>query len=329
MLFGTRSKISGSSEIMVFDGIARKIDTKFGYTTWHPSGRLAVYSINKTRQFFHTLRAEVRDVPDLDSLLAYYLVDSEKVRTNTEFSQKGYLETYPSWSPDGKWLYFCRSPILWKDKEKLPPENYDQVKYDIVRISYDIETDTWGQLETIVSADQTGLSALEPRVSPDGKWLLFCMCNYGGFPVYSKSSDLYLIDLEAAAQTGDYKYRRLDINSDQSESWHSWSSNSRWIAFSSKRDYGVFTKTYLSYIDESGEAYNPVIMPQKDPRFYDSDLRTFSVPELITGPVTIRSEQLGRLVRGSDKIEVNPPITMATPKTPGAAWTESVWQERE
>ena len=127
-------------------------------------------------------------------------------------------------------------------------------------------TGQWGHAETVLSAEQTGLSILLPRVSPDGRFLLFCMCRYGCFPVYQPSSDLYMMDLA----TG--RYSRLAINSEYSESWHSWSSNSRWIAFSSKRQGGLFTRTYLSYVDDDGTAYKPFVLPQRDPH----DLRLHS-----------------------------------------------------
>jgi hypothetical protein len=327
MLLGIRSKKYGSSAILTEDGAATNIGTKFGYTTWHPNGRLAAYSINYVGQFFHSARDEVRDVIDLDSFVAYYSLDSHQVKTSPDLARKDRLETYPAWSPDGRYLYFCSAPIWWQDRKKMIPENYHQIKYDLLRISYDINTDTWGTLETILSADDTGLSILEPRISPDGRWLLFCMCSYGCFPVYQKTSDLYLMDLRAA-QTGQYEYRRLDINSDQSESWHSWSSNSRWIAFSSKRDYGVFTRSYLSYVDHEGKVYKPLLMPQKDPEFYDSCLETYSVPELVTEPVKVKGEKLGRAVRTSRKITVEMPITMATPEA-GVETGYEPWQQRE
>jgi len=138
-----------------------------------------------------------------------------------------------------------------------------------------------------------------------------------------------LMDLKAARQTGQFKYRRLQINSNQSESWHSWSSNSRWIAFSSKRQHGVFTRSYLSYVDQEGKVYNPILLPQKDPLFYDSCLETYSLPELVTQPVQATGEKLARVVRSSRKITVDMPITMATPKAGAAPSYKEPWQERE
>ncbi|GAI91419.1 unnamed protein product, partial [marine sediment metagenome] len=209
------------------------------------------------------------------------------------------------------------APILWPDDEKVPLKQYDKVKYDLMRINYDIINDQWGELETVVSSEDTGLSVTLPRISPDGRWLLLCMADYGCFNVYSKSSDLYIIDLEDANQSGEFIPERLEVNSEQSESWHSWSINSRWIVFSSKRDYGIFTKLYISYVDESGNACKPFILPQKDPTFYDSCLLTYNTPELIDEPVPVRGENLARVIRGSERISVDVPITMATPKAEG------------
>jgi hypothetical protein len=319
MFIGTRSDRYGSAAICLRNGQIEKIGTKFGYTAWHPSGRLAAFSLNKVRQLFHTFGMETRDVLDLDGGMAYYNIESQIAKTVPGLTEKDLLETYPEWTPDGKYLYFCSAPILWENRNKMPPPNYKLVKYELRRISYDIQTDQWGQPQTVLSADDTGLSILLPRISPDGRFLLFCMCEYSCFPVYQPSSDLYMMDLE----TG--KYRKLPINSEYSESWHSWSRNGRWIAFSSKRLGGLFTRTYLSYIDENGEAYKPFIMPQKDPAFYDSFLKTYSVPELIVAPVEVSHNAIGRAARNPKKIEVDIPITAATPAV-GAEDTEP-WKQ--
>jgi len=329
MLIGIRSADYGSSALL-FDGDrVQKIGTKFGYTSWHPSGRLAAFSVNKVRQIFHSAADEIRDVIDFDSFIAYYRVDSKTVKTTKDLTLKDRLETYPTWSADGRTLYFCSAPITWSDRSTVP-ESYDQIKYDLVRASYDLDRDQWGPLESVLSAQKMGLSILLPRVSPDGRWLLFCMCDYGCFPVYRHSSDLYLMDLEAAQQTGEYKYRRLDINSNESESWHSWSSNGRWIVFSSKKDSGVFTRTYIAHVDKNGKVYKPIRLPQKDPMYYNSCLWTYSVPELVTEPVRVTREKLGSAVRSSRKIPVQMPITMATPKAGRPPEYQEPWQtERE
>jgi hypothetical protein len=329
MLLGIRSPVYGSSALLLEGDKIRKIGTKFGYTSWHPSGRVAAFSINKVRQIFHAAASEVRDVMDFDSVMAYYNVGSKTVKTTPNIARKDRLETYPTWSADGRYLYFCSAPVTWSDKTVVP-ESYDQIKYDLVRLSYDIDRDQWGPLESVLSAEDTIRSILLPRISPDGRWLLFCMCDYGCFPVYRQSSDLYMMDLEAAKKTGEYKYNRLDINSSESESWHSFSSNSRWIVFSSKRDSGVFTRTYIAYVDKSGKVHKPIRLPQKDPTYYESCLWTYSVPELVIEPVRTTREKLGRVVRSSEKISVKMPITMATPKVGQPPGYQEPWQtERE
>jgi len=319
MTIGLRSATYGSSTLLFRDGGVSKLGAKWGYTAWHPTGKLAVYSINEVRQFFHAGRMEVRDVIDLDSALVCYMADRQKVVCPPELARKDRLETYPAWSPDGEYLYFCRASIPWKDRDAVPPENYDKVKYDLCRVRYDVQNDRWGQVETVLTAEQTGLSILLPRVSPDGRFLLFCMCEYGCFPVYQSSSDLYLMDLA----TG--KYERLPINSEYSESWHSWSSNSRWIAFSSKRRGGFFTRTYLSYIDAGGRAHKPFVLPQQDPAYYDLLLETYSVPELVKSRVKAANVSLAHAARAGTSIVIDVPITAATPKVQKT----DPWQERE
>ncbi len=313
MLISTRSGKYHSAAIIIDEGRTEKVDAKFGYTAWHPSGKIVTFANTVVALFLHAAAGEIRDVIDLDSFLACYRVDKKTIETAPPLARKDRLETYPTWSPDGRYLYFCSAPLLWENRRVIPA-NYRDVKYDLVRVAYDIERDQWGELETVLPAEKTGLSILLPRISPDGRWLLFCMCNYGCFPIYQDSSDLYLMDLNAAPTEGARPYRRLDINSAQSESWHSWSSNSRWIAFSSKRDYGVFTRIYLSHVDANGVVSQPLLLPQEDPTFYDSCLNTYSVPELVVEPVPITKERLAQVVRTKDVISAPMPITMATPK---------------
>ena len=109
------------------------------------------------------------------------------------------------------------------------------------------------------------MSAAQPKESPDGRWLLFSLAHHGNFPIYQPTCDLYVIDLKSGAR------RPLTaVNSRWSDSWHSWSSNGRWIAFASKREGGVLARIYFSYFDRNGQAHKPFVMPQEDPSFYES-----------------------------------------------------------
>ncbi|MHB1034355.1 MAG: TolB family protein [Pirellulales bacterium] len=310
MLLHTRGR-DGLAMLLVADGQVHKVDTRTkalpgpaSYSSWHPSGRLVAFSINSL-VLLHHATGDNRDVFDYNSDLGIYDVQKSRVSTAPAISNPDRLETFPAWSPDGRFLYFCSAARDWpadmKDKGVLP-NNYNQVRYDLVRVGYDLATGAWSQVETVLSARETGLSINEPRISPDGRFLLFSMAEYGSFPVYQRSSDLYMMDLATR------RHWKLAINSDRSDSWHSWSSNSRWIAFASKRRDGLFGRVYLSYIDAGGNAHKPILLPQRDPAFYDSCLQNFNVPELIASPVAVPQQDFLDALRSSGRQEQGPGV---------------------
>lgn len=320
MLTQIRSSDYGTPMIMVRNGEVTPVNTrteftpgKVGFTAWHPEGSVIAFSINKFEMFFHTAAVEVRDVFSHASDLALYLLDSNRIISTGKITKPDRMETFPEWSPDGRYLYFCSAP-------QLPVERYRQVRCDLMRISYDCKTRKWGDLETVLSAQDVNGSITQPRFSPDGKFLLFNVSEYSAFPIHQAKSDLYLMNTE------NNRYHRLSVSSDRNDAWHSWSSNGRWLVFSSKRIDARFARPFFSYVDNAGNASKPFVLPQKDPLFYDSCLETFSVPELVTGPVQATAEKLARAIRGSRKIEVDMPITMATPK---AGVAPEPWHERE
>ncbi len=313
MLFSTRNDTAGSSAILVEDGKPTRLDTKMGYSAFSPDGRTLVYSLNKVRQFFHAARLETRDVIDLDSDLALFDVARRAVTAPRPLAELDRMETYPDWAPDGRSIYFCSAPLPWKPDAPFPPEGWDQVRYELRRVSYDPETGAVGEAETLVSAEEAGGSVLLPRVSPDGRYVLFTVCDYSCFPVFQPSSDLCLLDV----RTGEW--RRLDeLNSRESESWHSWSRDSRWVAFSSKRDDGLLTRTYLSRLGDDGRFSKPFAVPQQDPDLDRSWLKTRSVPELLAEPSPVTAETMETAALAPEKVKVALPDMSMTRKAPPA-----------
>ncbi len=233
---------------------------------------------------------EVREVYDRSSDLALVNVNTGEVSSISAISDPDRLETFPCWSADGQYLYFCSAPSRDLDPSLPPFVGCETVRYDLMRIRYDVDTNVWGPLQGVLTAEQTGLSISEPRISPDGRFLLFCMADHGAFPVLQADCDLYLMDL---TQGDRFPFRPLaKANSPSADSWHCWSSNSRWIVFSSKRGNGLFARPQFCYIDQEGNEHKPFVLPQQDPLFYDSYLKTYNVPELLCGPVRVKEEQL-------------------------------------
>ena len=286
MMFHMRGNFSGT--MVVKEGKVNKVNTATEYTmsagvypAWHPDGNHIAFSVNKVGQSFHAHRDRSIFVWDQASDLIVYNVLTNTVTTSPKVSTKR-TENMPNWSPCGKYLYFC-SGHEWVIKSE-PNES----KYDLMRIYYDVETNRWGDVEPILTAKETGKSISFPRISPDGKLLLFCMSDCGYFSINFPSSDLYMLNLQTK------EYRKLDINSNHSESFHSWSSNSRWFVFASKRKDGLCSRLYFSYVDTLGNVYKPFLMPQKHPEFYDTYIMNYNVPEFIDGPVTVSHRDLIR-----------------------------------
>jgi hypothetical protein len=87
-----------------------------------------------------------------------------------------------------------------------------------------------------------------------------------------------------------------EANSDQTESYHSWSSNSRWFVFSSRRIDGLYTRPFIAFLDENGKAGKPFLLPQADPDYYERLLFSFNVPEFVSAPVDLNTSTIERLM---------------------------------
>ena len=292
-----RSEKFGNSLLILKPNEPMNLSGTVGFTAWHPRGHILACSFNKPRFLVHGAKNDMRDIVDLSGWIGTYSVDSNIVKRIPGLSDENLIFTFPTWSPAGRYLYCCGAPNPWKNTNATVDRVFDKIKYGLYRISYNPDKDTWGPLESVISAADTGLSISQPQITPDGRWLTFSMSEYGCWPVYRPDSDLFMVDLESAERSGKISLRKLEINSAECESWHSWSSNSRWLVFSSKRDNPLFSRPHLSYLDKNGVFSKPFRLPQEDPTFYDSYLKTYTIPTLSPSPIKVPEKQIAAILK--------------------------------
>lgn len=245
------------------------------YPAWHPGGRYVAFSSNNIVQNFHSSPENNIEVTDLASSLVLYDIEKNEMSPIKEADTLKFMETFPEWSPNGKYLYYCRA--------KQVKDSFDikKIKYNLVRKSFDQASMTFGKTEVVFDALSINKSVSFPRISPDGQYLVFTLHDYGNFSIWHKEADLYLLTLK------DGKSDRMTLNSDQTESYHSWSSNSKWLVFSSKRGDGLTARPYFAYFGSPDQVGKPFVLPQKDPGLYKRLMKTFNRPEFVKGKIDL------------------------------------------
>jgi tetratricopeptide (TPR) repeat protein len=158
-----------------------------------------------------------------------------------------YVQTDGVWSPDGKYIVFARAvardPIASGQKPALRANDPSEtpIQYDLYRIPFN--GGRGGTPELIPGASQNGMSNNFPKVSPDGRWIVFVQCHNG--QLMRPDSQLYIVPFGGGIA------RRMRANTSLMNSWHSFSPNGRWLVFSSKAR-SPYTQMYLTHIDPDG-----------------------------------------------------------------------------
>ncbi len=266
-------------------------DMDFGavYPAWHPAGRFIAFSSNNVIQTFHAIPDKNIEVFDLSSSMVIYDAINNEMVHPEKYDTVRYMETYPEWSPDGKYLYYCRA------KQFIEGSDFKNIRYELVRRTFDQESRSFGKTEPVFDAPAINRSVSFPRISPDGHYLVFTLHDHGTFSIWHKEADLYMLDLQNGNLT------QMSLNSNETESYHSWSSNSKWLVFSSKRTDGLAARPYFAYISSSDKTGKPFVLPQKDPTLYDRMLLTFNKPEFVTGKINLGPRDFARTARGKTK----------------------------
>ena len=161
------------------------------------------------------------------------------------------------------------------------------LRYNVVKRSFDESTRSVGDPEVVVDVAGVERSALFPRVSPDGRFLAYTLAESGTFPIWRPEADLWLKDL----QTGEER-RWSELDSDDSDSYHTWSSSGRWLVLSSRREDGLFTRLYFAHVDENGVATKPFVLPQKNPNHNRERCKSYNVPEFTVEPIRVETRDI-------------------------------------
>ena len=264
------------------------------YPYWHPSGKYCAFSTNQTRQGFHAAATKRIEVLDLSSDVFVYHPATHEILTDSLLSTKDWSENSPVFSPDGKTLYYMTS------KQQEYPDHFKDEQYNLCKISFDPETGKFGErVDTVFNAVAMGKSMTWPRPSYDGKYILFTLLDYGYFSIWHQESDQWLLDL----QTGEARELK-EINSDEADSYHNWSLNSRWIVFTSRRDDGLYSRLYLTSIDDQGRLSKPFMLPQRHPKeYYEESIYSFNTPDFTKTKVTFDAHQAGREITSDKRVE--------------------------
>lgn len=301
MLFHVRAKHGGT--IFIEDGKPEKVDFKCDsllssavYPSWHPEKNWVVFSSNQTGQAFHMSDKEKIEVVDYGSDLIFYDVDKHEVSNILKTDSE--LETFPCWAPDGLKVYFTSAHVpqfagaTMEKRRDLITHIYRDVRYNVMSVAFNPATRSFGSPVVEYDCASSGKSASVARVSPDGRYLLFTLADFGQFHIWHNSADLFVKDLSTGSV-----YPLEETNAPgRPDSYHTWSSNGRWIVFASRRDDGSYSRPYIAYFDRNGKGHKAFLLPQEDPEQNLLLPKSYNVPELTRDAVRTTPEQLKQCI---------------------------------
>ena len=209
-----------------------------------------IYVVNFTDHHFLQVFYPTRGI------LAVYSNRTKQITALPGADSLDYVQCDPVWTPDGKSIIFARAKArdaqVANSKAPLHANHPDerQIQYDLVRLPFN--EGRGGTPELIKGASANGVSNTFPKVSPDGKWIVFVKCRNG--QLMRPDSELWIVPTEGG------EARRMTCNTNRMNSWHSFSPNGRWLVFSSKSNT-PYTQMFLTHIDEAGNDSLAILIP--------------------------------------------------------------------
>jgi len=207
-------------------------------------------------------------------ILAWYNRATGRRQTLPGADDPRYVQTNAVWSPDGKYVVFARAeardpyPKGQKLAERANSPEETQIQYDLYRIPFN--DGKGGQPVPIAGASHDGMSNSFPKVSPDGRWIIFVKCRNA--QLMRPDSQLYIVPAEGGVA------RRMRCNTPLMNSWHSFSPNGHWLVFSSK-SRSPYTQMYLTHLNAEGNDSPAILIDNST-----AANRAVNIPEFVNIP---------------------------------------------
>ncbi len=279
------SSISKES-IVKWSDFTENTPQRFGFMSQvSPNGQYVVTSVevpgsgsrhlgDRLYQGFYPAYGFVQVFYPTRGILAWYSRESGKLQPLPGADDPDFVQACGFWSPDGSYLVFSRAKARDPYPPGQPPSRYandpneTQIQYDLYRVPFN--NGKGGKPERIAGASENGMSNDFPKVSPDGKWIVFVENRTG--LLMRPDSHLYIVPAQGGVA------RRLNCNQHLMNSWHSFSPNGRWLVFSSK-SRSLYTQLYLTHLDPNGNDSPAIIVDATT-----AANRAANIPEFVNIP---------------------------------------------
>lgn len=287
-----RSK--GGGTIYARNGRIRKFDTSSDstdgpavYGEISRDGRFGIFTTANIRPILNSSALGRLEVYDNSSDLILIDFENNTITDSPLVKGSEFQETFPCWNAANDRIYFCRARSLPQ------PDSTFQMRYNLYSIDFDAVQGKLGQdLRLEFDAASIGKSVSFPKCSPDGRYLLMSVSDYGTFPIWHVETDLWMLDL----QTGEID-KMEKTNGKYSDSYHCWSTNGRWICWASKRGDRVYGRPYFAFVNEDGSTTKAFVLPQRNPEHYIETLKSYNIPELYNSPEIYGAHDINRMYR--------------------------------
>ena len=250
-----------------------------------PNGKYVVSTLDDNEIFESRDQLEYSQLFfPIKGILTVYDIEKQSFYALPGADDTTYVQSNSNWSPDNEYIYFARGKAVQRKESGMTYGTgiYDinkfqamrdsfltakkQFKFDIMKIPFN--NGKGGRPAMVKGASQNNMSNYFPKISPDGKWMVFCRAE--NYMLLQPDSKLYIMPTDGSAEP-----RLMNCNTSNMNSWHSWSPNNRWMVFSSKK-FGAYTQLFLTHIDENGNDSPPIWL-----EYLKVDNRAANIPEFV------------------------------------------------